>query len=203
MSKKEDEEEEDIKVILVGEPGTGKTSLINVAIGKMFTDNSPSTLISTFVQKKFNKNNKEYILNIWDTAGQEKFRAMTKIFIKNSKIVILVYSINSKETYDGLKEYWFNIITEALGDEPIIAMVGNKSDLFLEEQIKEEEAKEFARENGIKFKLVSAKEDPDGFIEFLEELLDEYLRLNNKDTLKRETININSDSDKTHKGCCK
>ena len=115
----------------------------------------------------------------------------------------LVYSINSKETYDGLKEYWFNIITEALGDEPIIAMVGNKSDLFLEEQIKEEEAKEFARENGIKFKLVSAKEDPDGFIEFLEELLDEYLRLNNKDTLKRETININSDSDKTHKGCCK
>jgi small GTP-binding protein len=202
MSKKEDEEE-DIKVILVGEPGTGKTSLINVAIGKMFTDNSPSTLISTFVQKKFNKNNKEYILNIWDTAGQEKFRAMTKIFIKNSKIVILVYSINSKETYDGLKEYWFNIITEALGDEPIIAMVGNKSDLFLEEQIKEEEAKEFARENGIKFKLVSAKEDPDGFIEFLEELLDEYLRLNNKDTLKRETININSDSDKTHKGCCK
>ena len=203
MSKKEDEEEEDIKVILVGEPGTGKTSLINVAIGKMFTDNSPSTLISTFVQKKFTKNNKEYILNIWDTAGQEKFRAMTKIFIKNSKIVILVYSINSKETYDGLKEYWFNIITEALGDEPIIAMVGNKSDLFLEEQIKEEEAKEFARENGIKFKLVSAKEDPDGFIEFLEELLDEYLRLNNKDTLKRETININSDSDKTHKGCCK
>ena len=203
MSKKEDEEEEDIKVILVGEPGTGKTSLINVAIGKMFTDNSPSTLISTFVQKKFNKNNKEYILNIWDTAGQEKFRAMTKIFIKNSKIVILVYSINSKETYDGLKEYWFNIITEALGDEPIIAMVGNKSDLFLEEQIKEEEAKEFAREHGIKFKLVSAKEDPDGFIEFLEELLDEYLRLNNKDTLKRETININSDSDKTHKGCCK
>ena len=203
MSKKEDEEEEDIKVILVGEPGTRKTSLINVAIGKMFTDNSPSTLISTFVQKKFNKNNKEYILNIWDTAGQEKFRAMTKIFIKNSKIVILVYSINSKETYDGLKEYWFNIITEALGDEPIIAMVGNKSDLFLEEQIKEEEAKEFARENGIKFKLVSAKEDPDGFIEFLEELLDEYLRLNNKDTLKRETININSDSDKTHKGCCK
>ena len=197
------ENEEDIKVILVGEPGTGKTSLINVAIGKMFTDNSPSTLISTFVQKKFNKNNKEYILNIWDTAGQEKFRAMTKIFIKNSKIVILVYSINSKETYDGLKEYWFNIITEALGDEPIIAMVGNKSDLFLEEQIKEEEAKEFARENGIKFKLVSAKEDPDGFIEFLEELLDEYLRLNNKDTLKRETININSDSDKTHKGCCK
>ena len=203
MSKKEDEEEEDIKVILVGEPGTGKTSLINVAIGKMFTDNSPSTLISTFVQKKFTKNNKEYILNIWDTAGQEKFRAMTKIFIKNSKIVILVYSINSKETYDGLKEYWFNIITEALGDEPIIAMVGNKSDLFLEEQIKEEEAKEFARENGIKFKLVSAKEDPDGFIEFLEELLDEYLRLNNKDTLKRETININSDSDKTNKGCCK
>ena len=202
MSKKEDEEE-DIKVILVGEPGTGKTSLINVTIGKMFTENSPSTLISTFVKKEFNKNNKQYILNIWDTAGQEKFRAMTKIFIKNSKIVILVYSINSKETYDGLKEYWFNIITEALGDEPIIAMVGNKSDLFLEEQIKEEEAKEFARENGIKFKLVSAKEDPDGFIEFLEELLDEYLRLNNKDTLKRETININSDSDKTHKGCCK
>ena len=195
--------EDDIKVILVGEPGTGKTSLINVAIGKMFTENSASTLISTFVQKKFNKDNKEYIMNIWDTAGQEKFRAMTKIFIKKSKIVILVYSINSKITFDGLKDYWLNTIKEALGDEPIIAMVGNKSDLFMEEQIKEEEAKEFANQNGIKFKLVSAKEDPDGFIDFLEELLDEFLRLNNKGSLKIETININSNSKKSEKGCCK
>ena len=199
-----EQEDEDIKVILVGEPGTGKTSLINVAIGNKFVENAPSTLISTFVQKKFTKNNKDHILNIWDTAGQEKFRAMTKIFIKNSKIVILVYAINSKQTFEGLKDYWFQTIKDALGDDIIIAMVGNKSDLFLEEQIKEEEVREYVSNNCIKFKLVSAKEDPNGFIEFLGELLDEYLRLNNKSEVKRETININNNikSKNSERGCC-
>ena len=201
MSKEDDSE--DVKVILVGEPGTGKTSLINVAIGEKFTENSPSTLISTFVQKKFQKNKKEYVLNIWDTAGQEKFRAMTKIFIKNSKIVILVYSINYKESFEGIKNYWLNSIKEALGKEPILAMVGNKSDLFLEEQIKEEEAKQFADENELIFKLVSAKEDPTGFVEFLEHLLDEYLIKHGIDPKeKKNTIDINKDANNNNKKKC-
>ena len=201
MSKEEDLQ--DIKVILVGEPGTGKTSLINVAIGEKFTQDTSSTLISTFVQKRVIKDQKEYILNIWDTAGQEKFRAMTKIFIKNAKIVIFVYSINSRDSFRGLKEYWFSTIKESLGDEPIKGIVGNKSDLFLEEEVKEDDARQFALENEVLFRLVSAKEDPNGFIEFIENLVDQYLNKNGVIVTKRDTININNENKNEKKQCCK
>ena len=205
---KNEEELDDIKLILVGEPGTGKTSLINVSIGEQFTENSPSTLLSTFVPKKFEKNKKVYTINIWDTAGQEKFRAMTKIFIKNSKIVVFVYSIDNKESFEEIQNYWFKTIKDILGDEAILGIVGNKCDLFLEEKIKEEEAKSYADELKIKFKLVSAKEDPGGFIEFIEELLDEYLLKKYQiENVERETININKENEnnklnKPKKNCC-
>ena len=197
MSEDNDELDE-IKVILVGESGTGKTSLINVAIGEKFDPNSQSTLLSTFVPKKYERNGKNYTLNIWDTAGQEKFRAMTKIFTKNSKIVIFVYAINNRESFEIMKTYWVKSIKESLGDEPIIGIVGNKSDLFLEEKVKEEEGKEFANQLNVNFKLVTAKEDPVGFIDFMGELLDEFLEkkgikvkgnnfnINNKPTVKKK-----------------
>ena len=197
MSEDNDELDE-IKVILVGEAGTGKTSLINVAIGEKFDPSSQSTLLSTFVPKKYERNGKNYTLNIWDTAGQEKFRAMTKIFTKNSKIVIFVYAINNRESFEIMKTYWVNSIKESLGDEPIIGIVGNKSDLFLEEKVKEEEGKEFANQLNVNFKLVTAKEDPVGFVDFMGDLLDEFLEkkgikvkgnnfnINNKPTVKKK-----------------
>ena len=197
MSEDNDELDE-IKVILVGESGTGKTSLINVAIGEKFDPSSQSTLLSTFVPKKYERNGKNYTLNIWDTAGQEKFRAMTKIFTKNSKIVIFVYAINNRESFEIMKTYWVKSIKESLGDEPIIGIVGNKSDLFLEEKVKEEEGKEFANQLNVNFKLVTAKEDPVGFVDFMGELLDEFLEkkgikvkgnnfnINNKPTVKKK-----------------
>ena len=191
----------DIKVILVGEPGTGKTSLINVSVGQKFTEFSQSTLLSSFVPKSFTKNGKKYILNIWDTAGQEKYRAMSKIFIKNSKIVIFVYAINSRVSFEGLKSYWVNTIKEALGDVPVLGMVGNKCDLITKEEINENEAEEYAQENGIDFQLVTAKEDPEGFINFLNQLLDKFLEKRDMES-KRQTIFINKE-DKKNKGCCK
>ena len=202
----EEVEEEEIKVILVGEPGTGKTSLINVSVGAKFQENTQSTLLSTFVQKKIDKNGKNYILNIWDTAGQEKYHAVTKIFIKNSKIVVLVYAINNKESFKGLQTYWYKTLKDALGEAPVFGMVGNKSDLFLNEEVKENEAMEFANEKEMKYKLVTAKNNPEGFIAFLNELLDQYIQ-QNEVVPKRDTIFIEKDNNnnnkKVKKKCCK
>ena len=191
IEEEEKEEGENIKVILVGDPGTGKTSLINVSVGQKFKEKSDSTLLSTFVQKKFQKDGKDYILNIWDTAGQEKYRAMTKIFIKDSKIVIFVYAINNKESFVGLQAYWLRSIKEALGEEPVYGMVGNKCDLFMKEEVKEADGKKYAEENGMKFQLVTAKEDPDGFIDFLHTLFLDFL--DKEAGPKRKTIFINKD----------
>ena len=203
-NEEEKEDGEDIKVILVGEPGTGKTSLISVSVGEEFKELTNSTLLSNFVSKKFNKNGKNYILNIWDTAGQEKYHAVTKIFTKNAQIVIFVYAINSKKTMEGLQTYWFKSIKDVLGEEPIFGLVGNKYDLFMSEEVKEEEAKEFAQQNDMQFELTSAKEDAEGFIKFLSQLLDEYIEKKELGT-KRQTIFINKDDnrDKKKRKCCK
>ena len=194
-----DDELNEIKIILIGEPGTGKTCLINVATGNEFNENSESTLLSTYVTKNIVINEKEYSLNLWDTAGQEKYRAMTKIFTKNSKIVIFVYAINNKNTFEEMKSYWIKTIKETLGDEPILGIAGNKSDLYLEEAVPEEEAREFANKLGIKFKLVMAKNDPNSFVNFLQELVEEFLKT--KGISAKNGINLNKQK-KKKSGCC-
>ena len=143
--KLEEKEEEikELKVILLGETGVGKTCLINVSVGKNFEELKTSTVSSSFVLKKFMKDNKEYILNIWDTAGEEKFRTLTKLFIKNSKIIIFVYSIDNKLSFDELS-FWVSTVKELLGNEPILGLVGNKSDLYMNEQVKQDEARKYA-----------------------------------------------------------
>ena len=194
-----DDDLNEIKIILIGEPGTGKTCLINVATGNQFNENSESTLLSTYVTKKMVINDKEYALNLWDTAGQEKYRAMTKIFTKNSKIVIFVYAINNKNTFEEMKSYWIKTIKETLGDEPILGIAGNKSDLYLEEAVPEEEAREFANKLRIKFKLVSAKNDPNSFVNFLQELVEEFLQT--KGLSGKTGVNLNKNK-KKKSGCC-
>ena len=94
-------ETNEFKAILLGESGTGKTSLINVSIGMKFEECISSTLASSYVAKKFQKGNNEYILDLWDTNGQEKYRAMTKLFIKNSKIIIFVYGSDSHLSFEN------------------------------------------------------------------------------------------------------
>ena len=157
MELEEKEEEiKELKVILLGETGVGKTCLINVSVGKNFEELKTSTVSSSFVLKKFMKDNKEYILNIWDTAGEEKFRTLTKLFIKNSKIIIFVYSIDNKLSFDELS-FWVSTVKELLGNEPILGLVGNKSDLYMNEQVKQDEARKYAEKIGAKYSFVSAK----------------------------------------------
>ena len=165
--------EEEIKVILIGESGTGKTSLINATMGLKFKDVLESTTTNSFSSKTITINNKEYVLNLWDTIGQEKFRSLTKIFIKDSKIVILVYDITRKASFNDLN-FWLKMIQDILGDEPILGICGNKSDLFVKEQVKEEEVKKYSEEKNIPFKLTSAK-NPMSFNKFLEDLVKKYL----------------------------
>ena len=178
MSEENENEKEDIKVILLGEPGTGKTCLINVAVGDKFLEATESTPNSTFVSKTLTRDDQDYVIDIWDTAGQEKFRALTKIFIKGSKIVIFVYAIDNKKSFDELKNYWINMTKEILGEETIYGIVGNKTDLYLNEEVKENEASDYAESLGMKFKTVSAKTEPGGFIQYINELFDDYLEKN-------------------------
>ena len=137
----EEEDEDDLKVILIGESGTGKTSLINTSIGLEFQDKLETTHSSSIIQKKLEIDDKIYIINLWDTIGQEQYRSLTKIFMKGAKIVIFVYYITSYFSFKQL-DFWFANTKEVLGEKPILGIIGNKSDLYIREEVKEEIAEE-------------------------------------------------------------
>ena len=190
MKEEEDEDKIELKAVLLGNSGVGKTNLINTCVGLEFKKDINSTTTSGFVSKKVIKDGKEYIINLWDTAGQEIYKSITKIIIKKSKIVLFVYDITDRKSFDDLKE-WIKIAKDIIDNEYISAIVGNKSDLFLNEQINEEEARKFAEQNGMLFQLASAKETPKEFSLFLEDLIEEREGMSKSEI--KEQINLTNE----------
>ena len=200
MTKSEDS---DIKVILVGEMSTGKTSLINITIGGKFIEGKElTTSTASFVTKQMTIGDKTYTLNLWDTIGQEKFRSLTKIFIKDSKIVIFVYDITNMKSFTEL-DYWFKTIKEVLGDEAILGIAGNKQDLYVKEQVNEELVKKYAEEKKVPYKLTSAK-NPLSFTSFLEDLLKTFIVKNGGiiESSGGKKLKGGNNPDEKKKGCC-
>ena len=97
-----------IKVVLVGESGTGKTSIIQKYCNDVFTEDTNTTLGCANETKVIHLSNKKQIkLNIWDTAGQEAFRSINKIFYKDAQIVVLVYDITNQKSFQEVVNYWY------------------------------------------------------------------------------------------------
>ena len=198
---------ENIKIILLGNSAVGKTAIINKFDQGVFNPNSTSTYSPNFIEKKIKIDNKMVTLSVWDTAGQEKFHSVSKLFIKNAKIVILVYDITCKESFDGLK-FWYDFLKNELAQEVVIGLAGNKIDLIEEEEFKEEVSDELAEQCandwGAEFALLSAKLDKKGIDDFFEKLVRKYLD-GNYVSSNRNTISISDNSDinfEEKKGCC-
>ena len=165
-----------IKIILLGESGVGKTNLIRVTTGEEFEQNSMSSSSGSYKEGYYiSSTKKKYIYHLWDTAGQEAYRSLNKIFIKNAKVVIFVYAIDNEISFKELK-YWIELAKAELGDDFVMGIVANKIDLYEEQQVKEEVAIEFAKKQKIKFRATSALTEPLGFKSFLEELLIDYIK---------------------------
>ena len=168
-------EDSNIKVILIGMSGTGKTNIIKALVNKPFEENNDSTLTSSFVGKNVTINKKNYQLEIWDTAGQEVYKSLTKIFIVDSKIVIFVYDITHEDSFEEL-DYWIKTVQDILGKSPVYAIFGNKKDLYLNEKVDEEIARKKAEEIGAYFKLTSAKTERENINLYLIDLFNEYIK---------------------------
>jgi len=94
------------KVVLIGESGVGKTSIIQRFITNIFNPQQKTTGGANFIEKKMEINDFKIKFEIWDTVGQERFRSLAKVFYNNASVCIMVYDITSKKSFDALKEYW-------------------------------------------------------------------------------------------------
>ena len=147
------------KVVLVGDAGTGKTCIISRFISNKFDKSQMTTACPSFCTKTvfYPEYNKKINLDIWDTAGQEIYRAISKLFYQNAGVGILVYDITSSKSFESIKNYWYKELKENTEPNIIFNIVGNKIDLFENEQVNEEEAKNFAKSINAGFYLTSAK----------------------------------------------
>jgi small GTP-binding protein len=206
------EEIKHVKIVLIGECGVGKTSIISRYITDEFSNSVISSLTASFASKKTDlKLHKKTIqFDIWDTAGQELFRSVNKIFYSDANIVILVYDITNEKSFFELKNYWYKEILNNGEKNIIFGIAGNKNDLFDKEKIKEEIVRNWAKEINAIFYLTSAK-NKNGIDELFEEIGKKYLnkefqselQLNKKNDNDNDLINLSVDNNgKNKKKCC-
>ena len=142
-------------VILVGDTSVGKTSILNRFIGKQFSEQYECTISVNLQKKSILLDPYTAVeLNIWDTCGQEKYKALTKQYYKNANGVALLFDINDKKTFDNLL-YWVKDIYNFSNKNISIIIVGNKSDL--ERNVSDNDIENFTKINKLNFIQVSAK----------------------------------------------
>jgi len=141
-----------VKVVLLGESGVGKTSIIKQYTEKVYNPKVKPSITAQFVSKNlsFPDYNKNLKFDIWDTVGQEKYRSMSKIFYKDAKIIIFVYDITDLSSFEAIKDYWYKEAYNNGESEPVFGVVANKSDLYENEKVSKKDGQAFADEiNGI------------------------------------------------------
>jgi small GTP-binding protein len=149
-----------VKVVLLGEAGVGKTSIIHQFTYHTFDPDCISSISAQFVSKTIDYQGYGAIkYDIWDTAGQERYRSMAKIFYKDAKVIVFVYDITSQPTFDGLKNYWYEQIKINCESDAILAVVANKNDLYADQVVSDETGQKFADEIGAIFQSTSALSD--------------------------------------------
>ena len=152
------DEPESVKVVLLGESGVGKTSIINQFVSGKFNPRISTSVSAQFVSKtrEFPEFKKKIRFDIWDTVGQEKYRALTQIFYRDAKVIILVYDITKVDTFNAIKDYWHKEVLNNVEGKPIMVLVANKTDLYLNEAVNKNEGKQFADKVNAMFQTTSA-----------------------------------------------
>ena len=145
------------KVLLLGDSTVGKTCILLKYTDKIFQETHMMTIGLDYRLKIMQlQSGKEVKLQIWDTAGQDRFRSITKNYYKGSHGIILIYDVTSLKTFENVKS-WVSQIHEEISDKVVIYLVGNKIDMDDERKVKTEEGQKLAEELGVPFVETSAK----------------------------------------------
>eukprot|EP00727_Mastigamoeba_balamuthi_P012805 m51a1_g8147 putative ras-related protein rab-2a (206) ;mRNA; f:39518-40943 len=144
------------KYIIVGDTAVGKSCLLLQFTDKRFQPVHDLTIGVEFGSRTISVNNQQIKLQIWDTAGQEKFRSITRSYYRGAAGALLVYDITRRDTFDHLTT-WLEDCRKYSSQNITIMLIGNKSDLEASRAVPREEGERFAKENGLFFLETSAK----------------------------------------------
>jgi Ras-related protein Rab-6A len=190
-----------IKLILVGNSDVGKSSIISQYVNKEISDTHLSTITNEKLKKIVKIKDKELELDIWDTVGQENFRSVNKIFMKKAEIVLLVYDITNRKSFDEL-EFWYEQVIENCSDSiVVIAIAANESDLYEEQNVDFGEGKEFAKKKSINIIEETSSLDFENIDSLFNKILLEYIdKKYSNDSIDNDNNNqneINKDENKS------
>uniref|UniRef100_F1L4K2 Ras-related protein Rab-21 n=1 Tax=Ascaris suum TaxID=6253 RepID=F1L4K2_ASCSU len=144
------------KVVLLGEGAVGKSSLMLRYVENKFNPRHISTIQASFLCKKIVVDGNAVILNIWDTAGQEKFHALGPIYYRDSHGALLIYDITDLHSFEKVKS-WVKELRRILGESVVLLIVGNKTDLERNRNVERQTALEYAKSVGADHCETSAK----------------------------------------------
>jgi small GTP-binding protein len=186
------EESTSTKVVLLGETAVGKSSLINRFVDDKFQSNYTTTMTGFYFSKEvfYEKYQKKIKYELWDTAGQEKYRALNKMFYQDAKVIILVIDITRKDTFQAILNYWYKELKENAPQNIIIALAANKNDLYEYEEVTNNELEEYAKSINAIYKQTSALKDT-GIKELFNAIGEKILSSENEEEIQTKQVNEN------------
>ncbi|KAM8964664.1 ras-related protein Rab-2A [Sarcophilus harrisii] len=144
------------KYIIIGDTGVGKSCLLLQFTDKRFQPVHDLTIGVEFGARLVSIDGKQIKLQIWDTAGQESFRSITRSYYRGAAGALLVYDITRRDTFNHLTT-WLEDARQHANANMVIMLIGNKSDLDIRREVSKEEGEAFAQEHGLIFMETSAK----------------------------------------------
>ena len=144
------------KILILGDATVGKTSILVRYIDNKFEKDSLATLGVDVKYKYVTLDNKKIRMNIWDTAGQDRFRNIAKNYFKGANAVIFVFDVNNKNTLDKIK-FWIDNVKENSSEDLIEVIVGNKIDIDGKHEVTKEEMESLGEKTGMETFETSAK----------------------------------------------
>ncbi|XP_020110104.1 ras-related protein RHN1-like isoform X2 [Ananas comosus] len=151
-----EEENLQVKLVLLGDMGTGKTSIVLRFIKGQYFDCQESTIGAAFFSQILSLNDATVKFDIWDTAGQERYHSLAPMYYRGAAAAIVVYDISSTDSFTRAKR-WVEELQRQGNPYLVMALVGNKADLETKRKVEAEEGMQYAEENGLYFLETSAK----------------------------------------------
>ncbi|XP_055067259.1 ras-related protein Rab-25b [Misgurnus anguillicaudatus] len=198
------------KVVLIGESGVGKSNLLSRFTKNEFNHDSRTTIGVEFSTRTVELNGLTIKAQIWDTAGLERYRAITSAYYRGAVGALLVYDISKHLTYESA-ERWLKELYDHADPHIVVMLVGNKTDLGAVRAVPTEDAKDFAEKNGLLFMETSALESTNVEAAFNTVLTEIHKKVSSKE-VTRGSLNAvtlshpkapTEDTQEEKKSCCK